>query len=251
MSFDFIVPINTYVYKAMSKDYDTSYFKSSWFTLNEEAKPYMQMFKTNKRHKVLLNTGIKLINMSSTIFHEDYMNKVLCSINDEKIRDILLLPIGVPDLEYQLETLKTVQNQAIIDFLQSKKTDIEKTPKPQSTKLFGNHHRLSINTFDNMFTDFVMKHYPSYNGIILPKNWPSCFHGYNFSSEVCIFAPSKDTQYVETQQVSTGGKKQTGGGVYDLVLNAKRYDQVWEIPDEYKYVLDHINDSINKPKTYT
>lgn len=248
MSFDYILPPGVVTYKAMNSDYNTVFNKPSWFTFEEDAKTYSSLFKTTKVHKVALDAGLKLINITSTIFHNDFMNKVLLNMQNEKDRDMLLVPLGIPDLEYQLEFLKELakddRNSPIRTLIESKTFD----KHPKSVRLFGNHHRCSINVFDNFFVQFIMKHYKDYNGIISPVKWPTCFHGYNFPTEVCIFSPQKDTKFIETKEIlHKGGKHGGSASPYYKNLHEGRYDQAFDVDPDF---VRRIDDSINKPKNY-
>jgi hypothetical protein len=211
MSYDFIVQNNMTVFKALNNEYDLNYDKPSWFTSSKEIGSFEQYY--NHIYQVSLQPKTKLINITSILFHADLMNKILLNVNDPIQRDSLLLPLGIPDIEYQKETIRKLKelyekipgSETIVNFLNSALTNL---PIINTIKLFGNHHRFSIENIDSNLVNFIKQMYPEYDGIISPVNWPSCFHNNDFPMELCIFNPKK---ICTLQRKIKGGKKKKGG----------------------------------------
>jgi len=216
MSFQFIVPENMIMFKAIkqSDTYNKDYRNPSWFSTEEGVKTYIQSFNATKIIEVKIQPQIKLINITSTIFHADFMNKVLMYVDNETDRDMLLLALGLPDLEYQKQTLQKIcgdsKNPDVLRNFISSRLSLQ--PNTRTIKLFGDHHRFSISIFDNYFIQFVRSYYPEYQGIVSLKNWPSMFHNEKFPAEACIFDPSHNTMFTQEHIIKRGGSKRIKSG---------------------------------------
>jgi hypothetical protein len=208
MSYDFIVNDNMNLFKAINEDYNINYDKPSWFTSSKEIGSYGTQYKYI--YHVIIKSKIKLINITSPIFHIDLMNKILINVDDPHQRDLLLLPLGIPDIEYQKITinrlkelyLKVADNESIIKFLNNA---LQNLPILNTIKLFNDHHRFSLENVDTLLINFIRRMYPEYRGIISPINWPSCFHNNDFPMEICIFNPKEDC--ILQKKLKGGGKK--------------------------------------------
>lgn len=231
MSFDFVVPENMMLYKAIkhSDTYNKDYRNPSWFSTKDGVNTYIQSFNATKIIEVKIKPQIKLINITSTVFHLDFMNKVLLYVDNETDRDILLLALGIPDLEYQKQTLQKIcddsKNPEVLRTFISTKLSLQ--PNTRSIKLFGDHHRFSISIFDNYFIQFVRNYYPEYQGVVAMKNWPSIFHNEKFPAEACIFDPSYNTVFMTEHIVRKGGKKNMKGGS-SIFFDDDRFAQNFE-----------------------
>lgn len=229
MLFDYITPNNMIVFKAIHKEYDINFNDPSWFTTNAEANIYAQSYNSTKIIKVQIKSGLKLINITSKIFHDDLMNKVLLNVPDEFNRNTLLIPLGIPDLNFQKQSILNLKKINInLDNCVNRCTNLN-----DDIKLFGNHHRFSYNVTDKSLINFIKCMYPDYQGIISSKNWPSCFHDNNFPMELCIFNPKDNCTLIESKNVKKGGKKFKIGGNYNNPrLGYYNYNKLEQLSDE-------------------
>ena len=229
MLFDYITKDMT-IFKAMDIEYNDNFQNPSWFTSSSEVGAYAMQSKFI--HMVRLQTGIKLINISSKIFHDDLMNKILINISDQQAIDMLLLPLGLPDIDYQKKIMENMSQSTTDSKLKLYLEEcLKKTSTNDRIKLFGNHHRFSLDKTDTSLISFIRYMYPEYHGIITPVNWPSCFHNEDFPMEICIFNPSLHCKLIKTVQKGGGRRKQKAGTVIDVrhgYYRTNKYDQIEE-----------------------
>jgi hypothetical protein len=177
-----------------------------WFAETETiASKYginVYMYKTSR--------ALKLLDISNSIFHLDYMSKLNNSCNDNicmnPLKGKLLAPLGLPDYETQLKYIKPTS----VGFYEEPKTDRDKKVKSlidNHIGFFSGRHRYSVEQSDGTkLVDALMKLYPDHDGYICKSMWPSYHQGGFLLPELCLFKPAI---CVTTLEKKGGGKRKS------------------------------------------
>ena len=158
------------------------------------------MYKTSR--------ALKLLDISNSIFHLDYMSKLNNSCIDNicmnPFKGKLLAPLGLPDYKTQLRYVKPTS----IGFYKEPSNDRDKKVKAlidDHIGFFNGRHRYSVEQSDGTKLDYTMvdafmKLYPDYDGYICKSMWPSYHQGGFLLPEICLFRPS-----VSVKNATKGG----------------------------------------------
>jgi hypothetical protein len=150
-----------------------------------------------------LKKPVKLLDVSHSLFHQDFMYKVnnftAPEISNAKL--FPLLALGLPDFKTQIDVVGHQQ-------LGMYPPNVDKNPNFNKqlfelietfVSLFENKHRLSIQgsiSTDKLMMESLMKLYPEYDGYICKNYWPSYHHGGFLMPETCIFHPNDIVELV-------------------------------------------------------
>lgn len=159
-----------------------------------------------------LKKDIKLIDISHSIFHQDFMYKVNDSTSPEisNAKFYPLLAIGLPNFKTQIQ-INGYKPDGFYPNNANKNPEFNKEMVDlieEFVPLFSEKHRLSVQgkiSTDKIMVDSMMKLYPDFDGYICKNYWPSYHHGGFLVPETCIFRPGDFVEVVGMK----GGKKKT------------------------------------------
>ena len=154
----------------------------------------------------VLTEDLKLINIASLTFHNDFMDRLL-----------VLYP-GVDNTGYDIDKIKCLIPLGLVDISTQKKnldyigagfspneTAWNNVLEYLSNNLL-NRHRLSEHSIDTHFVSILEKIYgEKYQGYISPIRWPTKMHGYLFPREMCMFKIHGIQEIGSHTQASSGG----------------------------------------------
>ncbi len=204
--FDYILPNNSKLYKGGPSEFTWMYVSGNrhvWFAEKlETAKKYGQFVHTFETVKEL-----KLINISSPLFHYDFIGKLnlLYRNNDGKDsrKSWALMPIGLPSLKEARRTLSALNIDSYLDI------NTEKEDVIIWGSYFNHAYRMSLSLnnekLDDNFVNALKDIYGSkYNGYIQPIPTPTILYGGGFAhEELCLFNSS------DVKLKTKGGSKKT------------------------------------------
>ena len=191
-----------------------------WFAEDKiNAKKYGDFLYTFKPLKPL-----KLINISSPLFHMDFIGKVnLLYRNNHGFdlrKSLCLMPLGLPSTKEVRRTLAQLGLDSQANFTE------DNDEVNQRCSYFNNKHRISINinnnNMDNYFVNALKEIYSiKYDGYIQPIQAPSgIFGGKMNTEEICIFKPHTHLKLIKETDISiTGGGNRLGKN--DIIPNLK------------------------------
>lgn len=198
-----------------------------WFGLIEHtSRRYAGNTGIVRKYKI--NKNVKLLDVTNTLFHADYMARVnsyfanTCDTSKAKV----LVPLGLPDLETQISVLG-LQNDGIYPNRNNSYNENENKMLSYIqgfVPYIGHKHRYSVSgdvNLDKEMVEMMKIVYPNHDGYISPIMWPSYHLGGFLDKEMCLFNPI--TCLTEISH-DAGGKRrrnnkkkfQTGG---DDILN--------------------------------
>ena len=205
-SFDFQFPEGSLLYRGSAVKEDLTDEQHKWFAETRDiAKGYGDIVT-----KYTTTRALKLINISSPLFHFDYIGKVNLHFRhhatDDMNKALALMPLGLPTLEEARRTLSRIPIPN--EFLNFR--DTEQTLNMSSYTY--NAQRMSLRMgdiiLDDCFVNLIKKIYPSFDGYIQPiMTGTGLFGGKRNHPEICIFAPGSSV----IQKQAQGGKGQKGG----------------------------------------
>jgi hypothetical protein len=188
-----------------------------------------------------LTRNVRLLDVSNTIFHADFIAK--CNnLYTEEEKGRVLAPLGLPDFQTQMLNVPRMQNGIYPPF-QERDMGIKQYIDAK-IGYFGGKHRYSYETLDGVKLDHEMAKalkelYPNHDGYVCKNMWPSYHHNGCLLPEVCLFnAISCVRQMGEFDQVFGGGSG--GHDDPDDIMNQKI-----ELTEEMKkYGITDINQII-------
>lgn len=196
-AYSFILPAGTSIFRAKTINKEGRWYS---FTL-QDAYVYGELIT-----EFVTNKDLKLINIMSFTFHDDFMDRLnvmfpgddYSGINNEKLK--CLIPLGLPDLQTQLEAIKHFRQDITIN------TETWNNKFDLLSKLMLNRHRFSIHELDTFLVSVLEKIYGSYfDGYISPLNWPTKLHGNLFHRELCTFKQGAVNEVRTYTRPSRGG----------------------------------------------
>lgn len=203
-----------------------------WYTLSlEDAYSYGE----NITEYTLLK-DLKLINITSLTFHNDYMDRisVLYPGNDYSGYDInkmkCLIPLGLVDLSLQSYEFTSIGGGKIPinETLWNDRLEY-------LSKSLLNRHRLSEHSLDTNFVSILEKIYGDhFDGYISPIKWPTKIHGHLFPRELFTF------KLENIKEESSHIRPVSGGGINNTIKIS------CNMPDFSKIDYDSIQKNINK-----
>jgi hypothetical protein len=136
-----------------------------------------------------LTRNVRLLDVTNTIFHADFIAKCNNLYTDEK-RGRVLAPLGLPDFHTQMLNVTPMQNGIYPPF-QEKHMGIKQYIDAR-IGYFGGKHRYSYETLDGVKLDHEMvmalkELYPHHDGYVCKNMWPSYHHNGCLLPEVCLF----------------------------------------------------------------
>lgn len=197
--FTVVFPKDNVIYKGFTHDktvFDHNSKDPCWFAFEENKArkygEYVHQYKTTK--------PLKLLNISSIIFKQHFIDQInMSSIGDDD-KEKILLTLGIPNIHVQTDIVK--KN------LSSKENKCA-TSKDLQTKIdyYNGYSRYSGTNLDSMMVAKLIAIYGKHvDGYIQPRDVPSCWHG-NFPAEMCIFNISKHTLTRIKNSVKGGSNK--------------------------------------------
>lgn len=205
------------LYKGVIKGNLLNKLKSAcWFALSSDvADRYAIEYSKSSDSEVyelILNKDIKLINILDLKFKLDFWdrcNKYYKNTDIDKAR--ALIALGIPNIETQKLLIPNNNIDNCDNIIKS----------------FGNllgGHRCSSPDIDLEMVRAMIEFYgDKYNGYIQEFDVPTCYHGSNFSAEICIF---KCDSYLDLNnikllksfsKIKPGGKLK--GGNYEIIVD--------------------------------
>jgi hypothetical protein len=153
-----------------------------------------------------LKKDLKLINMNSDEFIEDFKKKINTIFADnEHIRNILFFPFGYisPILQnyYRLHLLHDIKysSEEIFKRIKTKEYEIKLSQNKKNgiyKELLLRGKRISTMELDAFLMFMLIKLYPNYDGYISTNT------DFNFHEEICLFKPYDKIKY---SQIQNGG----------------------------------------------
>jgi len=161
--------------------------------------------------------NLKLIDITNTLFHSDFMARVNKYYNGDGGMDPrkgrVLAPIGLPDFKTQMMNVLPIHGGIYDDSITtSMKNIIDK-----HIGYFGGKHRYSIERANGERLDHDMvlamkRLYPNADGYVSEIMWPSYHHNGFLRPETCFFNPI-------TCIVYTGLEASIGGGPNNVIAD--------------------------------
>lgn len=206
--FNYVMPSGTRLYKGDKTDslkgncFTAS--KPAWFAEQKNiASAYGPIL-----HTFRVKRDLKLINISSPLFHMDYIGKVNLlyrsnSSNEEKC--LALMPLGLPTTKEARRNLAALG----IDERQSNFNDNDDYIN-RCVSYFNDKHRMSIiingTSMDSYFMKAITQIYgEQYDGYIQPIQAPTALFGGKFNhEEIGLFRPCLDVE-LDISTVQLGG----------------------------------------------
>lgn len=199
---------DTIIHRGLSCAYDTTYNKPSWFSFDfNDAKEYGSQIHTFKTKREL-----KLINLQSLLFHMDFTDRINKKYGvGDQTGMLALASIGLPSLKAQQAVLTHQPGEC-------------GNPRAKSiidAEYYNGSHRYSFKIGDEMVDTYLVNEliefYPNFDGYIIPRDWPSCFHSGFFHKEICLFKPRNLIVSLNSIKIKGGSskRKQKGSGCGD------------------------------------
>lgn len=162
--------------------------------------------------KYITKRTLKLINISSPLFHFDYIGKVNLFFRNRDVDDLnkalSLMPLGLPTTSEARRTLERIP----IPTEQLNYNDSEAIVHGALYLYGAQRMSLCVNglKFDDLFVSVVKDLYPDYDGYIQPiRAATALFGGKMNHPEICVFKPGPNTMTKQTQ--GGRGRKKKGG----------------------------------------
>ena len=209
--FDVILPANTNLYKGETKiteDVEESWLtddRHAWFA--EESAiaklygPHVHTFKTT--------SSLKLINISSPLFHMDFIGKVNLLYKNNNGADfrksLCLMPLGLPTTKEARFLASLGVDSSLSNF-----NDENESINNWSSYYYG-AQRMSVvinqTNLDDYFVNALKSIYGSkYNGYIQPIHAPTAIFGGKLNNpEVCLFKSASSVRLVSSRDYKSGG----------------------------------------------
>lgn len=209
--FIYIMPESTHLHKGEEKPRD---FEKCWFTDKTHAwfAEQKEVASSYGLHVYTFATvePLKLINISSPLFHMDFIGKVNLLYRENGGNDnrkgLALMPLGLPSTK---ESRRVLASLGIDDTFTNFNDQNDQVNNFVS--YFNGKHRMSIlingNKLDDKFMDALKQIYgATFDGYIQPIRAPSAIFGGGFNNqEVGIFNPHLKLRLITDQR---GGGKQ-------------------------------------------
>lgn len=207
-NFYFILPAGSKLYKGEQQETVITDERHTWFAEHlTVAQKYGKVVTTYTTTK-----DLKLINISSPLFHFDYIGKVNLLFRHKDIDDmnkaLSLMPLGLPTTNEARRTLSRIP-------LTKEQLNInDRDDIIDRVSYLYNAHRMSISVnnvrLDDYLVNTIREIYADYDGYIQPLSTPTALFGGQYNHpEICIFKPGS-----ALKKPSKGGKKQKGGAKF-------------------------------------
>lgn len=240
--FTIIYPIDKEIYKGSEYKIlrETTNNNPMWFAELEVSKRYGKF-----THIYRTKNELKLIDITSGIFHQDFMTKVNRFFSKDSLslnKARILAPLGLPDFETQQFYTRKVDMSRMDERLKHYILD--------NLPFFNNKNRYSTYELDINMTNMIKLLYPSFDGYVSEIPLPSLFHEGMFNPEICIFNSNKDLSYYGMLPYLSGGKKNKNNhNIYLFYQPEKMYWNMYEYK-LYKKKINKLN-KLNKQKKTT